>query len=752
MQLPVQTTKAFKVYIRSGETLLCEKLFTQVKLGMQGLEIEVDLYVLPMQGPNVVLGIQWLQKLGDESLRMKRISLNHMHVFLDSNNVSGVYELHYLSTDDGVTSTIEAGTTHPDLEQLLVHFDSLFQSPFSSLVLLVKKKDDSYCICGIYRALNEVTVKDKFLIPTADEMFDELGGAVILTKLDLRAGYHQICVHDRDVYKMAFRTYDGHYEFLVMPFGLTNVPSTFQARMNQLFSPYLRKFVIVFFDDILIYSASLTAHMEHLECVLSCLQAHQFYVKRSKCAFGATTLEYLGHIITGVGVEVDPKLAVLSTFHKVYAAMAAPLTDLLRKTVGAESKLKPLLLWEFYDMPSSGHEGVKKMMVGLSAVFYWKGMRKTPLAIPTAVWEDLSMDFITGMPVSKGLTVVLIVVDQFSKYAHFGPLPTSFNAHKVAECFQLPLVSNRDDKEGSIVRVAREDPGSCFSLSRGSFDVTVGMDWFFQEEVVIICYEKVVRIPLEGDEILQVHGELGDALSRKERVKSRRVRGIILAAQSEAFKQENVLTERLHGLDQQMERKGDESLYFMDRIWVLLVGSVMDEAIHQDAAESVRDVIGFDYHLRIRCAPYEALYERKCRLPVLWVEIRESSLNGLELVQETMDKVVLVKENPKAVRGHRKSYVDYRRKPLEFEVGDRVLLKVTPWKGVFCFGKKGQLALRYVGLFDILERIGLVAYRLRLPKEWNTVHDTFHVSNLKKKCLANVNLHVPLEAIKDGDS
>ncbi|GKE93972.1 hypothetical protein Tco_1578827, partial [Tanacetum coccineum] len=204
---------------------------------------------------------------------------------------------------------------------------------------------------------------------------------------------------------------------------------------------------------------------------------------------------------------------------------------------------------------------------------------------------------------------------------------------------------------------------------------------------------------------------------------------MILAAQSKAFKQENVLAERLHGLDQQMERKGDESFDFMDQIWVLLVGSVMDEAhasslrylseneiespwilsvnfqgqsnnrkewnsgddqlrlrwmiylvVLVDAVERVRDTIGFEYCL--------ASSSGLTKSPVLWAEIGESSLTGLELVQETTDKVVLVMEKLKAARDHQNSYFDYRRKPLEFKVGDRVLLKVSLWKGVVRFGKK----------------------------------------------------------------
>ncbi|GJS72409.1 putative reverse transcriptase domain-containing protein [Tanacetum coccineum] len=173
---------------------------------------------------------------------------------------------------------------------------------------------------------------------------------------------------------------------------------------------------------------------------------------------------------------------------------------------------------------------------------------------------------------------------------------------------------------------------------------------------------------------------------------------------------------------------------------------------HQTDGQSERTIQTLEdmlkaYHSSIQYAPFKALYGRKCRSPVLWAEIGEGSLIGPELVLQTTDKVVLIKEKLKAARDRQKSYADKRRKPLEFEVGDRVLLKVSPWKGVVRFGKKGKLAPRYVGPFEILERIGLVAYRLRLPEELSSVHDTFHVSNLKK-CLADASLHVSLDEIK----
>ncbi|GJS58845.1 hypothetical protein Tco_0653629 [Tanacetum coccineum] len=400
------------------------------------------------------------------------------------------------------------------------------------------------------------------------------------------------------------------------------------------------------------------------------------------------------------------------------------------------------------------------------------------------------------------------------------------------------------------------------------------MDRLSKRKFANVCHEKVVRIPLEGDEILRVHGERTqevvktlknakvdelklsdisvvrdfidmfpedlsmtttrvsyDLVIFSEENPCRLLRrgawssfevsvriteeGEILATSSETSKVENAPAEMLRDLDQQMEkraddvrgmlltslsealskrtvlakidlaflvqqtgRKGDESSGIYGSYLGSLVGSEMDEAhasskewnsgddqlrlrwmiylvVLANVAESVRDTIGLgstisisadgqsesmiqdlgdlmracvidfgcSYHSSILCALFEALYGMKCSSPVLWAKIRESSLIGLQLIQETTDK---------------------------FEVGDRVMLKVMHWKGNSLLGKRAKLALRYVGPFEILERIGRVAYRLRLPKELSGVHDTFHVSNLKK-CLADASLHVPLDEISESD-
>ncbi|KAD5317429.1 hypothetical protein E3N88_17375 [Mikania micrantha] len=150
------------------------------------------------------------------------------------------------------------------------------------------------------------------------------------------------------------------------------------------------------------------------------------------------------------------------------------------------------------------------------------------------------------------------------------------------------------------------------------------------------------------------------------------------------------------------------------------------------------------YHTSINAAPFEALYGQKCRSPLCWTEIGDSQLTGQDVIQEKTDKIFKIKERLKAARDRQKNYADNRRKPLEFQIGDKVLLKVSPWRGIIRFGKRGKLSPRYIGPFKVVERIGSVAYRLELPQELSDIHDVFHVSNLKK-CLSNETLVTPLE-------
>nr|GFC25007.1 reverse transcriptase domain-containing protein [Tanacetum cinerariifolium] len=153
------------------------------------------------------------------------------------------------------------------------------------------------------------------------------------------------------------------------------------------------------------------------------------------------------------------------------------------------------------------------------------------------------------------------------------------------------------------------------------------------------------------------------------------------------------------------------------------------------------------YHASIKAAPFEALYGRKCRSPIGWSEVGDSQLTGPELIRETNKKIVQIKNRLLTARSRQKSYADVRHRPLEFNVRDKVMLKVSPWKGMICFGKRGKISPRIIGPFKILERIGPVAYKLELPRELQGIHNTFHVSNLKK-CLLDKSLSIPLDEVQ----
>ncbi|GJR77383.1 putative reverse transcriptase domain-containing protein [Tanacetum coccineum] len=588
------------------------------------------------------------------------------------------------------------------------------------------------------------------------------GGILLVHGEHLWSGYHQLRMHENDIPKTAFRTRYGHFEFTVMPFGLTNAPTVFMDLMNRVCKPYLDKFVIVFIDDILIYSKTKEEHEVHLKLVLELLRKEKLYAKFSKCEFWLQEAHFLGHVVNQSGIHVDP------------------------------SKIKAVKNWK---APTTSSK--VRLFLGLASYYRCFIVNFSKIAKPLTFLTQKNQKYEWGIKdfevycnaSNQGLGCVLMQKGKVITYAS-----RQLN-------IQEKNYTTHDLELGAVVFALKTWRHYLYGTKSVIYTDHKRLQHIFDQKELNMRQRRWIELFSDYECEIRYYPGKANVSGVKE---------MILAAQSDAFKQENILAERLHGYfvhpgaDKMYHdlrymywwpgMKRDIAIYVcrcltcakvkaehqrpsdllqqpeipewkwdkitMDlitklprsrsghgAIWVIVdrltksahfLTDRQSERTIQTLEDMLRAcVIDFggiwdvhlplaeffynnSYHSSIRCAPFEALYGRKYRSPMLWAEIGEGSLIGSELVLETTNK---------------------------FEVGDRVLLRVSPWKGVVCFGKKGKLAPRYVGPFEILKRIGLVAYRLRLPEELNSIHNTFHVSNLKK-CLADANLHVPLNEIK----
>ncbi|GJX00144.1 putative reverse transcriptase domain-containing protein [Tanacetum coccineum] len=364
-------------------------------------------------------------------------------------------------------------------------------SPWGAPVLFVKKKDGSFRMCIDYHELNKLTIKNRYPLPRIDDLFDQLQGTRYFSQIDLRSGYHQLRVHDDDISKTAFKTRYGHFEFTVMPFRLTNAPAVFIDLMYRVCKPYLDKFVIVFIDDILIYSKMKEDHENHLRLMLDLLRKEKLYLKFSKCEFWFEEVHFLGHMENHDGIHVDP------------------------------SKIEAVKSWKAPTTPS-------EVISFLGLAGYYRRFI-----------ENFSN-------IAKPLTSL---TQKNQKYNH----EKNYTTH--------------DLELGAVVFALKIRRHYLYGTKSVIYIDHKSLQYIFDQKELNMHQRRWLELFSDFECKIKYH--LGKA-------------NVVADALSEAFKDENVIAEGLNGTDQQMEKREDGSLYYMDRIWGPLVGGVrtkiMDEA------------------------------------------------------------------------------------------------------------------------------------------------------------------------------
>ncbi|GJZ04183.1 putative reverse transcriptase domain-containing protein [Tanacetum coccineum] len=622
-----------------------------------------------------------------------------------------------------------------------------------------------------------------------DDLFNQLQGSKFFSKIDLRSGYNQLRVHKDDIPKIVFRTHYGHFNFTVMPFGLTNALAVFKDLMNRVCRPYLDKFVIVFIDDILIYYKTQEEHVEHLRLVLELFKKEKLYAKFSKypskieavknwkaprtpsegeeqelefqtlkdklcnalvlalpngsedfvvyCDASGIGLGYVlmqrGKVIAYASRQLKIHEMNYTTHDLELGAIVFALKIWRHYLYGTKS------LFNDYDFEIRYHPGkanvvadalgADKTYYGLRYRYWWPGIKKDIVVyvskcltclrvkaeyqrpsgllqqpeIPEWKWEGIAMDFVTKLPrTSSGHdTIWVLVVDARgirNSFRHEYDLPPSRLPHSdryVAEkcladpTLQVPLDEIQVDAKLNYVEEPVEILEREFNKLKRSRIAIVKVRWNSKS----------------GPEFTWEHE---DQMKLKFWQSMQEALGTRLDMSTAYHPQTDGQSERTIQTLEDMLRVCRPKKRCIGE-----VGGSWD--VHLPLVEFSYNN---SYHSSVRCAPFEALYGRKCCSPIMWAKVGEGQLIGPELVQETTKKISQIKDRLKAAR-------------------DRVV----------GFVKKGKLAPRFFGPFEIIEKVGPVAYRLDLPEELNGVHDPFHVSNLKK-CLANPTLQVPLDEIQ----
>ncbi|GJX01611.1 putative reverse transcriptase domain-containing protein [Tanacetum coccineum] len=595
-------------------------------------------------------------------------------------------------------------------------FIRLSFSPWGSPILFVKKKDGSFRMCIDYRKLNNVTVKNRYPLPRIDDLFDQLQGSRVYFKIDLRSGYHQLRVREEDIPKTAFKTCYGHHEFQVTPFGLTNAPAVFMDLMNQVCKPYLDKFVIVFIDDILIYSKSKEEHAEHLKLILELLKKKNYTPSFSKIAKPMTKL-------TQKNMKFDWS-------EKAEAAFKL----LKQKLCSAPILALPEGSGNFVVYCDASRKGLGAVLM----------QNQKELNMRQRRWLELLSDYDCEICYHPGKANV--VANALSRKEWIKPLRV--RALVLTIGLNLPVqILNAQVEASKEENFRTEDLYGMIKkleLRADGMLCLIGRSWIpchgkLRELIMHESHKSKYSVYPGSEKMYQdlkklywwpnMKAEIATYVSKcltcaKVKAEGQKPSGLLVQPVILVWKWENITMDFVTKLPKMPTGQ--------DTIWT----DGQSERTIQTLKEMLRAFVidfgkGWDRHLPL-------------------AEVGDAQLTGPEIIHKTTEKIIQIKKRIQAARDRQKSYADRRRKPLEFDVGDKVMLKVSPWRGVIRFGKWGKLNPCYIGPFKILDKVGTLAYRLEFPEQLSRVHSTFHVSNLKK-CFVYEPLAIPLDEIQIDD-